>query len=105
MRYKYENRVPMGFSDRYVECGISKHQFFLPIHQLMDWSPIEKELKKVYKRGQKERGTKTDNPLLLCKMQLCVWYHLSDVQTEAMVTDSLSAMRFCNLSIEDRFPE
>jgi len=73
---------------------------------LIDWCPIEKELKKVYKRGLKARGTKAYNPLLLFKMQLIsIWYNLSDVQTEAMVNDSLSAMRFCNLSIEDSVPD
>ena len=94
------------FSDGYVERCISKNQFFLQVNQLIAWHPIEKELKKVYKSGKKERGTKAYNPLLLFKMQLIsIWYNLSDVQTEAMVNDSLSAMRFCNLSIEDSVPD
>jgi IS5 family transposase len=106
MGYKFENRIQMGFSDGYVERRISKNQFFLQLNQLIDWQPIEKELKKVYKKGQKERGTKAYNPLLLFKMQLIsIWYNLSDVHTEAMVNDSLSAMRFCDLSIEDRVPD
>ena len=106
MSYKFENRIQMGFSDSYVERRISKNQFFLQLNQLIDWQPIEKELKKVYKKGQKERGTKAYNPLLLFKMQLIsIWYDLSDVQTEAMVNDSLSAMRFCDLSIEDSVPD
>ncbi|MEM6718568.1 MAG: IS5 family transposase [Bacteroidota bacterium] len=106
MSYKFENNIQMGFSDGYVERRISKNTFFLQMNQLIDWQPIEKELKKVYKRGLKERGTKAYNPLLLFKMQLIsIWYNLSDVQTEAMVNDSLSAMRFCNLSIEDSVPD
>lgn len=96
----------MGFSDGYVEGRISKNKFFLQVNQLIDWRPIEKELKKVYRSGKKERGTKAYNPLLLFKMQLIsIWYNLSDVQTEAMVNDSLSAMRFCDLSIEDSVPD
>ena len=92
----------MSFSDAYVEKRISKNRFFIEVNTIIDWKPIEKELKKVYKRGLKERGTKAYNPLLLFKMQLIsVWYDLSDVQTEIMVNDSLSAMRFCDLSIED----
>ena len=63
MSYKFENRIQMGFSDSYVERRISKNQFFLQLNQLIDWQPIEKELKKVYKKGQKERGTKAHNPL------------------------------------------
>jgi IS5 family transposase len=106
MSYKYSNKVQMGFSDGYVERRISKNKFFLQVNQIIDWPPLEKELKKVYKRGQKERGTKAYSPLLLFKMQLIsVWYNLSDVQTEAMVNDSLSAMRFCDLSIEDSVPD
>ena len=53
MSYKFENRIQMGFSDSYVERRISKNQFFLQLNQLIDWQPIEKELKKVYKKGQK----------------------------------------------------
>lgn len=106
MSYKFENRVQMGFSDVYVERRIAKNAFFLQVNQLIDWLPIEKELKKIYRSGKKERGTKAYNPLLLFKMQLIsIWYNLSDVQTEAMVTDSLSAMRFCDLRIEDRVPD
>ena len=67
---------------------------------------VEKELKKVYKRGLKERGTKAYNPLILFKMQLVlIWYNLSDVQTEDMVNDSFSVMRFCGLKIEDPVPD
>ena len=95
MSYKFSNRIQMGFNDGYVERRISKNKFFLQVNTLIDWIPIEKELKKVYKRGLKARGTKAYNPLLLFKMQLIsIWYNLSDVQTEAMVNDSLSAMRF-----------
>jgi IS5 family transposase len=32
------------------------------------------------------------------------WYQLSDTQTEAMVYDSISALRFCGLTIEDSVP-
>ena len=106
MSYKFENKIQMGFSDGYEERSISKNAFFLQVDQLIDWQPIEKELKKIYKSGKKERGTKAYNPLLLFKMQLIsVWYNLSDVQTEAMVNDSLSAMRFCALRIEDSVPD
>ena len=65
-----------------------------------------KRAKKVYKRGEKERGRKAYNPLLLFKMQLVSeWYDLSDVQTETMVNDSFSVMNFCDLSIEDDVPD
>jgi IS5 family transposase len=34
-----------------------------------------------------------------------IWYGLSDERVEAMVNDSLSAMRFCGLCIEDDVPD
>jgi IS5 family transposase len=32
------------------------------------------------------------------------WYQLSDTQTEAMVYDSISALKFCGLTLEDSVP-
>ena len=37
-------------------------------------------------------------------MLISDWYDLSDTQTESMVNDSLSAMKFCGLTIEDSVP-
>ena len=72
----------------------------------MNWSRIEKELKKNYSPGQKQRGQKAYKPILLLKMQLIsIWYGFSDVQTEEMVNDSLSMMKFCGLSLEDNVPD
>ena len=96
----------MSFVDKYVERRISKNTFFLHMSKLLDWDALEKELVKITKRGENDRGCKAYNPLLLFKMQLIsVWYNLSDVQTEEMVNDSLSAMRFCGLNIEDDVPD
>ena len=44
--------------------------------------------------------------VLLFKMLLVgIWYNLSDERTEDMVNDSLSAMDFCDLRIEDTVPD
>ena len=52
-----------------------------------------------------DRGAKAYSPLLLFKMHLISkWYRLSDTQTEAMVYDSISALRFCGLTLEDSVP-
>lgn len=32
------------------------------------------------------------------------WYRLSDTQTETMVYDSISALKFCGLTLEDSVP-
>lgn len=105
-RYKNTKKVQMGFFDGHVERRTAKNIFFKQVDTLIDWAPIEKELKKVYKKGLRERGTKAYGPLLLFKMQLVsVWYGLSDVQVEEMANENLSAMRFLGLSLEDDVPD
>ena len=65
MTYKNKNKGQMGFSDLYVERRIAKNTFFTQVNQMIDWTSIEKELKKVYKRGLKQRGTKAYNLLII----------------------------------------
>ena len=48
--------------------------FFLPSKYPNNWPSIEKELRKVYKRGEKERGCKAYHPLISFKMQLVSTY-------------------------------
>jgi len=103
--YKNINDPQRSFVTAYVEKHTEKSMFFPHVKDIIDWKIIDLELKKVYKKGLKERGAKAYSPLLLFKMQLIsIWYDLSDIQTEAMVNDSLSAMKFCNLTIEDNVP-
>ena len=95
----------MSFAYYDVERRTAKNKFFNQINKIIDWTPIEKELKKSYRGGKQERGQKAYNPLILFKMQLVsVWYNLSDVQTEDAVNDMLSVMKFCDLSLEDPVP-
>lgn len=104
--YKHTNYPQMNFADLYLQKRIEKNKFFSNLDKIIDWNLIEKELKKVYKKGLKERGCKAYNPLILFKMQLIsIWYNLSDVRTEEMVYDSFSAMNFCGLTIEDSVPD
>nr|WP_262902517.1 transposase [Lutimonas saemankumensis] len=59
----------------------------------------------IYTKGLTDRGAKAYSPLLLFKMHLISkWYKLSDTQTETMVYDSISAIRFCGLTLEDSVP-
>jgi len=103
--YKNANDPQRSFVSVYVEKHSKKNQFFNDIKKILDWPEIDEALKKVYKIGLKERGAKAYSPLLLFKMYLIsIWYDISDAQTEAMVNDSLSAMKFCNLKIEDDIP-
>jgi IS5 family transposase len=103
--YKNISDPQRSFLTAYVEKHSQKNHFFNEIRQVIDWDEIDKELKKVYKKGMKERGAKAYSPLLLFKMQLiAIWYNLSDMQTEIMVNDSISAIKFCDLTIEDDVP-
>lgn len=104
--YRNIKKLQMGFFDGHVERRTAKNRFFKQVDALIDWAPIEKELKRAYKKGLKERGTKAYGPLLLFKMQLVsVWYGMSDVQTEEMANENLSVMRFLGLSLEDDVPD
>ena len=51
MSYKPLNITNMSFVKEYVQKRTSKNVFFRQVNTLIDWSSIEKELRKVYKRG------------------------------------------------------
>lgn len=103
--YKNISDPQRSFVSAYVEKHTAKNTFFKDVKKLIDWKKIDEELKKVYKKGLTDRGAKAYSPLLLFKMYLIsIWYKQSDIQTEVMVNDSLSAMKFCNLTIEDSVP-
>ena len=103
--YKNINDPQRSFVSEYVEKHTEKKTFFKEVKKLINWDVVDKELKKVYTKGLTDRGAKAYSPLLLFKMHLIsIWYDLSDSQTESFVNDSLSAMKFCNLTIEDSVP-
>ena len=103
--YKNLDDPQRSFVTEFVEKHSQKNQFFSQVDALIDWTPIEVELKKIYTRGLTDRGAKAYSPLLLFKMHLISeWYLLSDTQTETMVYDSISALKFCGLSLEDNVP-
>lgn len=103
--YKNINDPQRSFVSAFVERHIEKNQFFIKLNGLINWTTIDQELKTVYTKGLTDRGAKAYAPLLLFKMMLISdWYDLSDTQTESMVNDSLSAMKFCGLTIEDSVP-
>ncbi len=103
--YKNISDPQRSFVSAYVEKHTSKNTFFKDVKKSINWKKIDEELKKVYKKGLTDRGAKAYSPRLLFKMYLIsIWYEQSDIQTEVMVNDSLSAMKFCNLTIEDTVP-
>ena len=103
--YKNINDPQRSFVAPFVDKHSKKNEFFSQINTLVNWEPITTKLKKIYTKGLTDRGAKAYSPLLLFKMHLISeWYQLSDTQTEAMVYDSISALRFCGLTIEDNVP-
>ena len=103
--YKNINDPQRSFVAPFVDKHSGKNEFFAQVNKSIDWDPIAKKLKKTYTKGLTERGAKAYSPLLLFKMHLISqWYQLSDTQTEAMVYDSISALKFCGLTLEDNVP-
>lgn len=97
----------MSFAGDYVAKRTRKNLFFKQINTLIDWKVIEKELLKICKRSRLDAaGRPAYNPVVLFKMMLLqTWYGLSDIGVEEMVNDSLSAMEFCGLILEDDVPD
>lgn len=103
--YKNINDPQRSFVAPFVDKHSKKNEFFYQINKLIDWKPIATKLKKIYTKGLTDRGAKAYSPVLLFKMHLISeWYQISDTQTEAMVYDSISALRFCGLSLEENVP-
>ncbi len=96
----------MSFAGNYVERRTRKNRFFHQIDEIVDWSVIEKEIDKVYKKGLSVDGRPSYRGIVMFKMMLIqMWYGLSDPGVEDMVNDSLGAMRFCQLELEDDVPD
>jgi IS5 family transposase len=96
----------MSFAGLYIEKRTRKNTFLRQIDRIIDWTLIEKELDKVYKKGQSVDGRPSYRGIVLFKMLLLeTWYELSDPGVEDLVNDSLGAMRFCGLELEDDVPD
>lgn len=96
----------MSWAGNYVEKRTRKNIFFRQIDEIIDWISVSKEIDKVYKKGQSVDGRPSYRGIVLFKMMLLqTWYNLSDPQVEEMVNENLSAMRFCELEIEDDVPD
>ena len=103
----YNTSTPqVSFSHPYIARHTRRHKFFKSINTIVDWEPLVKELDKIYTRGRNKAGQRAYRGILLFKMLLIgIGYNLSDEQTEDMVLDSLSAMDFCGLKLEDDMPD
>ena len=76
------------------------------MNTLIDWSLIEREIRRYYSKGFSVAGRSSYSGLLLFKMSLLqTWYGLSDYEVEERVNDSLSFMKFVGLTLEDSVPD
>lgn len=103
---KLQKRTDMGFFEPWMERKTRRSNFFKMVNEIIDWTSIEREIEKIYKKGKSADGRPSYSGLLLFKMLLIeIWYDLSDVECEEFVKDSLSAMLFLGLSLEDSVPD
>lgn len=101
------NTTQMSFASPYIEQRSARTSvFYNQIDMLIDWDKIEKVINRYYHKNKTIDGRPAYNGVLLFKMLLLgIWNDLSDIKTENLVNDSLSAMRFCKLSLEDSVPD
>lgn len=96
----------MNFSTPFMSRDTRSSKFYTQMDLLIDWNSIEKTIEKYYLKGNNLKGEKPYSGLLLFKMLLIgIWNNFSDVQTEDYLNDSLSAMHFCDLDLEDSVPD
>jgi transposase, IS5 family len=73
------------------------------IDRLVDWSPLERLLDCIHASA---KGEASYPPLVMFKaLLLQKWYGLSDPALESALSDRLSFMRFCGLTLEDQTPD
>ena len=95
-----------SFLDYCIDKRIGTKSFLMDVDRIIDWKPIEKLLKKHYKKRQAADGRPAYPPLPLFKMLLIQrWYNLSDPGLEEAVKDRLSFLRFTGFSFESSIPD
>ena len=97
-----------GLADFYAERRHRKHPSFLDaVEQLLDWSRIERKLKKKLRRSEENcAGVKAYPALYMFKILLLQsWYDLSDLDMEMALYDRYSFSRFVGFSLEEEIPD
>jgi transposase, IS5 family len=95
------------FADYFVEIRKQTRKRFLDdVHLLIDWKPIEKILKKKYRKGASADGRPAYPPLPMFKLLLLQrWYGLSDPGLEDALYDRISFIRFSGFSLGGFLPD
>jgi IS5 family transposase len=96
----------LSFSSLALAKRKLKTVFFDQMNALINWKEVEQTIEKYYRKGKSTDGRPAYNGLLLFKICLLqTWYGLSDYEIEEQVNDSLSFMRFLDLTLEDSVPD
>ena len=97
-----------GLADLYAERRYRKrHHFLDAVEHLLDWSRIERKLKKKLRRSEENcAGVKAYPALCMFKILLLQsWYDLSDLAMEEALTDRYSFSRFVGISLDEDVPD
>lgn len=94
----------LGFLDAAVSRrGNGGSDGLAEIDRLVEWAALERLLDVVHASA---RGEASYPPLVMFKaLLLQKWHGLSDPGLESALSDRLSFMRFCGLTLEDRTPD
>lgn len=97
----------MSFSDFYISHRTRKGNFLNQIDHLLDWKPIEQEIRRHYAPVSDIVGRPAYPGLLLFKMLLVGLWHggLSDEAVEDMANVNLHVLCFLGLALEDDVPD
>ena len=83
-----------------------KAGFLTKVSELIDWSPMERQLKKQYRRTQNAVGNAAYPALPMFKALLLQrWYELSDPGLEEALYDRVSFIRFCGFPMSGPRPD
>jgi IS5 family transposase len=96
----------MSFGDLELSGRRTKDTFLDKVNEIIDWKPIERAVRRNYRKRTAADGRPPYPGLPLFKMLLIQrWYNLSDPALEAAMCDRISFLRFVGFSLEDPVPD
>ncbi|XOD67078.1 MAG: transposase [Flavobacteriales bacterium Tduv] len=99
------NTTQISFSELYMERSAKKSEFLKRLKIFINWEGMEKEIIKIYQKGQGIKDQPAHSGIALFKMMLLSQsYDLSDLGTEKLVKETLSFMRFSGFRLEYQIP-
>ena len=95
-----------GFGDIEMLNRFKEPTFYDNVDKLIDWSKIERILKRYYKKNKNAVGNPAYPALRMFKILLVQrWENYSDPQMEFALRDKLSVIKFTGFSLSDETPD